>query len=46
MYDELKDEKEIAIIKKHGYNAKCYTAIFTGKAKFFYAIIFLILVHR
>lgn len=36
VYDELKDEKEIAIMKKYGDNAKRYTAVLTGKARFFF----------
>jgi len=42
IYDKLKDEKEIAIIKKYGHNAKRYTAVFTGKIFFMllHAIIF------
>ncbi|XP_071637991.1 uncharacterized protein [Temnothorax longispinosus] len=32
IYDELKDEREIAIIKKYGYNAKRYTAVLTAAA--------------
>lgn len=35
IYDELKDEKEIAIIKKYGYNAKYYTTLLMGKARLF-----------
>jgi len=35
IYDKLKDEKEIAIIKKCGYNAKRYTVVFMGKVRLF-----------
>jgi len=38
IYDKLKDEKEIAIIKKYGYNTKRYTAVFMGKVRFFHAV--------
>jgi len=42
MYDELEDEKEIAIIKKYGYNAKYYTTLLTGKTRMFMRLYFLI----
>jgi len=38
VYDKLKDEKEIAIIKKYGYNVKRYTAAFMGKVRIFHLI--------
>jgi len=34
IYSELKDENEMAIIKKYGYNAKCYTIRIIRKIKF------------
>jgi len=43
IYDKLKDEKEIAIIKKYGYNVKCYTAALTGKIRIFHTIAFFLI---
>jgi len=36
--NELKEEKEIAIMEKYGWNARCYTNILTCKIIFQYII--------
>lgn len=35
IYDGLKDENEIAIVKEYSYNAKHCTIVLTGKTIFF-----------
>lgn len=36
--NDLKEEKEIAIMKKYGWNAKCYTTILICKVIFWYIL--------
>lgn len=45
MCDELKDEKEIEIIKKYGYDAKRYTVVLIGKDFFMHLLHFLINIY-
>jgi len=43
--NELKDENEIAIIRRYGYNAKYYTIALTGKTISIYTTIFYLIYY-
>jgi len=40
IYDDLKDNNEIAIIDRYGVNAKHYTIMFTSRTIFLFFILF------
>jgi len=45
IYDDLKDNNEIAIIDRYGDNAKHYTTIFTSRTIFLFLFRFILLIN-